>query len=181
MFHSLLEKAKKSMDDAVKVMKGRDELGPDRLYFEKGEKLPANELKEEVDSHDETVRHQKQAIKRLTILLDSIKEEIAQKDEDKKNRDQAKNEEPKKNAEDEPPPPKTRPGDGLPPAAELKAFAAMQLDLNERTAAFAETEPRSDQAGQGATETADGVVRRAVGHPGFVQSVVCAAGTGWKK
>jgi hypothetical protein len=139
IFHSILEKAKKSMDEAGKIMEIRRDDGKDRRYLEKGEKMPADELKEEVERHDETVKHQKQAVKRLDILLDSIKEEIAKMNQKKEQ--QAKNENP-----DDPPKEDEQQGgmraqDGIPPMAQLKVLRAEQLDLNERTEDFAKRNP----------------------------------------
>jgi hypothetical protein len=146
VFHSILEKAKKSMDEACSVMENRRDEGKERRYSEKGEKMPDVELKDEGTKHDETVRHQKQAVRRLDILLDSIKEEIARIKQKKEDDAQAKNENPKNpddpKAKD---PPKRGPNDGLPPMAELKALRAEQSDLNERFEDFATKNPNFDK------------------------------------
>lgn len=133
VFHNVLEKAKKSMDDAGGVMKIRREEAPQRQE----NKFDDMELKDEVNWHGDTVKHQKSAVKRLDMLLDSIKEEIDNMDKKK---------EAKKNNPDEPPPDEEPKGgmknqDGIPPQAQLKVLRALQLDLNERTADFAKRVP----------------------------------------
>ena len=71
--------AKKSMDDAREVMKNRKDEGADRRYLEKGdgELMGAKELNEENEYHADTLKHQKQAARRLDIMLESLKDEIA--------------------------------------------------------------------------------------------------------
>jgi hypothetical protein len=136
VFHSILEKAKKSMDEAGEIMTVRRKEGLDRR-----EKLDEIELKDEVAWHTDTVKHQKQAVKRLDHLLDAIKEEIA-KMKAKKEQDLAKEQDPKK---DQPEKKEQQGGmraqDGIPPMAQLKALRAEQLDLNERTEDFAKRNP----------------------------------------
>jgi hypothetical protein len=140
VFHSILEKAKKSMDDAGKTMEIRRDEGKERRYLEVGEMMNAKELKDEVDWQTDTVKHQKQAARRLDNLLESIKEEIAKKNAKKeKEKDQAK-QDPKKD-EGKEPDGGMRPQDGIPSKAQLKALLAEQLDLNERTEDFAKRNP----------------------------------------
>lgn len=135
VFHGILEGAKKSMDSAGDVMKNRQELGKERCE----DRMDAKELADENESHTETVKHQKQAAKRLGHILDALKEEIAKKRPPKKKDDVAKND-PKEEKE------KEKKGgvpaqDGIPPMAQLKALRAEQLDLNERTEDFAKRNP----------------------------------------
>ncbi len=145
VFHSVLDKAKKSMDDAGEVMKIRREEGKDRRRIEMGEKLDAMELKDETGWHNDTVKHQMAAVKRLDILLDSIKEEIEKMDRKKKEREENPNGD---NPPDEPPQGGMRAQDGIPPNAQLKALRALQLDLNERTADFAKRVPDPAKANE---------------------------------
>ena len=144
VFQKVLEKAKNSMDDAADVMQDRLKDAPDRLYLEVGaELMPEGELKEEGEKHEDTVRHQKRAVKRLDILLESIKDEI--------NRMQAKKEPPrdakdpdKGKQENKDPQPKQG-GDGMPPNAQLKALYKLHQDLNERFEEFAAKNPNPDK------------------------------------
>jgi hypothetical protein len=139
VFHSLLEKAKKSMDQAVDKMSDRlTERKDNGPRFENGEKFDDPGLKQENLWQDDTIRHQKQAVKRLDILLDSIKEKIDDMQR-KAEEDRAKNDDPPPKDGEEPKeaPKGKRPGDGLPPMAELKALRAEQADLNERFEDFA--------------------------------------------
>jgi hypothetical protein len=141
VFHNILERAKDSMDKAGEAMSGRHEEGKNRCHIEEGlgKLMDAKEIAEETESQNDTLKHQKQAAKRLAILLDSIKEELAKKPKKKQDQEAAKNEDP-----DEPPPEKKggiQAADGIPPMAQLKALRAEQLDLNERTEDFAKRHP----------------------------------------
>ncbi|MBI3821357.1 MAG: hypothetical protein HY289_01610, partial [Planctomycetes bacterium] len=99
-------------------------------------RMDKEELKMEVDWHDDTLRYQKHALKRLDNLLDSIKEEIAKMDE-KKERERNNPPDPDKMPPEDNNNPPPRPGDGIPPMAQLKALRAEQADLLERTEKFA--------------------------------------------
>jgi hypothetical protein len=140
VFHSILERAKDSMDKAGEAMTNRRELGKDRRYVEKGEgeMMDAMEIADEVEGQNKTLKHQKQAAKRLEILLDSIKQELAKKP--RKPREQAakNDEDPQKEEEQKGGIPAA---DGIPPMAQLKALKAEQVDLNQRTEVFAKQHP----------------------------------------
>lgn len=139
VFHSVLERAKKSMDDAGAVMKARREEGRQRRYLDKndGELMNADELKDEAEWHADTTKHQKQASQRLDRILDALKEEIAKKPQPRKDPDQVKNDPEKKEEKKG----GIRPQDGIPSKAELKLIKGEQLDLNERTEDFAKRNP----------------------------------------
>ena len=98
VFHGILEGAKKSMDGAGEVMKNRRDEGKDR----REEKLNAQEINDENEWHADTVRHQKQAAKKLGHILDALKEEIA-KARPKKKEQQAKNDQKDPKEEDKKP------------------------------------------------------------------------------
>ena len=74
VFHSILDKAKKSMDDAGKTMEIRRDEGKERRYLEVGEMMNAKELKDEVDWQTDTVKHQKQdrSVTWRRTLTDSV-------------------------------------------------------------------------------------------------------------
>jgi hypothetical protein len=142
VFHNILKRAKDSMEKASKSMQDRKtDLAVDRRYIDQGDgqQMDAKEIADEVEAQDNTIKHQKQAAKRLAILLDSIKQELAKKPKKKRDEEAAKNE----NADE--PPPEQKGGmqaaDGIPPTAQLKALRAEQLDLNERTDEFAKRHP----------------------------------------
>ena len=141
VFGGILERAKKSMDDAVKVMDARKTEGFNRRFIEKGEGelMDEDALKDENEAQYDTVRHQKQAARSLTNLLDALKEEI---DKPKKQKPPQDPKEPEKQED-----PKEQPKgglpmqDGIPPKAQLKALKAEQMDLNERTIDFDKRNP----------------------------------------
>ena len=121
-------------------MTKRREVGKERGYIEKGEGelMDGVEIADELEAQNKTLKHQKQAAKRLEILLDSIKQELAKKP--RKPREQAA-----KNDEDPPKEEEQKGGipaaDGIPPMAQLKALKAEQVDLNQRTEEFAKQHP----------------------------------------
>ncbi|MBI2808409.1 MAG: hypothetical protein HYX68_25760 [Planctomycetes bacterium] len=131
VFHSILEKAKESMDKAGKAMEERRTLGLER----RENRFNPEETKDEIDAQGHIIRHQKSAAARLDRLLDTLKEEIAKKP--KKQDDQAK--EPDGDPKEEQGGMQAR--DGIPPTAQLKALRGEQLDLNQRTAEFARLNP----------------------------------------
>ncbi len=142
VFGGILERAKKSMDSAGTVMDARKKQGfEERRYLEKGdgEVMDADAVKDETEAQSDTVKHQKQAARSLTNLLDALKEEIDKPR--KKPKDIAQND--KKPDEPEPKGPKggVPNQDGIPPMAQLKALKAEQLDLNERTIDFDKRNP----------------------------------------
>jgi hypothetical protein len=142
VFSSILEMAKKSMDDAGKAMEARRDEGKLRRYLEKGdgELMDDKELADENEWHGDTVRHQKHASQRLGIILDAIKEEIAKGPKRKKEQPQQAKNDQKDPKEKEPkagPPPQ----DFMPPKAELKALKALQVELKEQTEDFARRVP----------------------------------------
>ena len=142
VFHNILERAKESMDKASETMLSRKtDLAVDRRYLDQGDgkQMDAMEIADEVEAQSNTLKHQKQAAKRLAILLDSIKQELAKKPK-KKNDQAAQNDQ----NPDEPPPEQKggiQAGDGIPPMAQLKALRAEQLDFNQRTEEFAKRHP----------------------------------------
>jgi hypothetical protein len=137
VFHSLLDKAKQSMDEAGKAMSDRRTEGQERRHIENDQADRRAFNAEEIDSEKEAqhtiVRHQKQAVKRLDFLLDSIKDEIQKMDQNKEKR--AAGDMPPDNDGNGNDGPK-RPADGIPSKAELKALHAEQLDVLERTKTF---------------------------------------------
>jgi hypothetical protein len=144
VFGGILERAKNSMDNAGTVMEGRKGEAKDRCFIEKGdgEVMDADAVKDEVEAQGDTVKHQKQAARSLTNLLDALKEEI-----DKKKKPQvAKNNSDKEPEKQEEGPKGGVPNqDGIPPMAQLKALKAEQIDLNERTIDFDKRNPDPDQ------------------------------------
>lgn len=134
VFHSTLEKAKDAMDKAGKAMERRRDEGKDR----REEKMNDMELKDENEWHGDTIKHQKVAVQKLDILLDSLKEEINKK---KKPRDLAKEPDPMGQEMPEEKQGGMQARDGIPPTAQLKVLKAEQLDLNQRTEDFAKRNP----------------------------------------
>ncbi|HZZ82234.1 MAG TPA: hypothetical protein VFE62_27295, partial [Gemmataceae bacterium] len=137
VFKGILERAKKSMDDAGNVMENRHKEGKDRRYVVDGKKMDEMEVKDETEWQTDTVRFQKQAARSLTNLLDSLKEEI----EKKKKPQVAQNDEKQPDNEEKQPKGGVPQQDGIPPTAQLKALKAEQLDLNERTTDFDKRNP----------------------------------------
>lgn len=143
VFSGVLERAKKAMDDAGKVMDSRRTEGKDRRYEEDGKQMDEMELKEENEMQSDTIRHQKQAARSLTNLLDSLKEEIDKK-KPKQDVAQEKPQEPKENEEAKQPKGGIPNQDGIPSTAQLKVLKAEQMDLNERTIDFDKRYPDLD-------------------------------------
>ena len=136
VFSSILEQAKVSMDKAADVMTKRHDAGKDLRKPDAEEKLTKDELKDEVDLHATTVRHQKQALQRLDRLLDALKEELA-----KPRKQLAKEDDPEMNPDDPQDQPRPRNVDGIPGIAELKVLKGEQEDLLARTSEFAKRNP----------------------------------------
>ncbi len=136
IFSDIMEKAKASMDTAAKLMETRKELGLERREA----KMDADKLKEEVEYHDDTVKNQKDAVKRLDRLLDALKEQInkPRKPRQQPKEDVAEEKDPKKEEKKQA---RQGPRDGIPPMAELKLLKAEQLDLKERTEEFDRKHP----------------------------------------
>ncbi|MCI0640135.1 MAG: hypothetical protein L0Y72_00555 [Gemmataceae bacterium] len=129
VFEHIFEKAAKAMEEAAKSMEERKAVGKERrLDFEK------EELTDEVRRSNEVQKLQSQAAQRLQRLLDALKNdpnEVAQNGGQKKDDGGGGQQEG----------PKTRPGDGIPPMAQLKALRSEQVEVNERTKEFAQQNP----------------------------------------
>jgi hypothetical protein len=138
VFEHIMERSAKSMDEAVGVMRDRKQQGmaQGQVDLKAGQMQDEDQLEFDSQKSKETLKHQTQAGERLQRLLDSIKEELAKKPPEKK-QDAAKEGDP----EQPPDGPKARPGDGIPPMAQLKALRAEQIDLNERTDEFTRRNP----------------------------------------
>jgi hypothetical protein len=136
VFEHILERSAKSMDEAAEIMKERKKAGiQDRQYdLKAGQSMAKEEIDDENDKNQDTLKQQIQAAQRLQRLIDAIKEELAKKPPEKKDNDQANDQQPDQQ-------PNLRSGDGIPPVAQLKALRSEQLDLNERTNDFARRHP----------------------------------------
>jgi len=131
VFELILNKAVKSMDEAGDKIKIRwDKANHRDNAFDK------EELADELKSQEETLRLQKEAGRKLTSLLDALKEEIAKA---KRPRKEKKNGGKEKEPEDQGG--LRGPGDGIPPVAQLKALRDEQREINERTKEFAKRYP----------------------------------------
>jgi len=130
VFEHVLVRAAKAMDEAAKSMEKRFENGVNRL-----EALEKEEMAAELKSQEETLRWQNEAGRRLTRLLDSIKnEQIAKRPPKKKEK-----KEEKQNPDEEKG--GMRPGDGIPDIAQLKVLRDEQGEVLERTKDFAKRHP----------------------------------------
>jgi hypothetical protein len=130
VFEHVFEKAAKAMDEAAKAMENRKDTGKERRFAD----LEKEEIADENNKAQDVEKLQALAGQRLQRLLDSLKNdppEVAQNDGQKKEDgdmgDQGG--------------PKMRPGDGIPPLAQLKALRGEQLEINERTKEFAKQNP----------------------------------------
>ena len=136
VFENILQRAVKDMDQAADVMEGRRKEGlenlPDPLDAEPFKK---EDLDLEARRHDETVKYQKAAARRLDRLLNTLKEELAKKEE-KKEPEQKEGGMPPEQQQN-----RMRAGDGIPPAAQIKALKAEQEDVHERTKDFGRRHP----------------------------------------
>jgi len=113
VFEHIMERSAKSMDEAVQVMRARRDEG---IAGQVDPKIAPGMTKEQLDNENdlqqETLRHQAQADQRLKHLLDAIKEELAKKPEEKKN-DQANNDQGEQGDQQ----PKLRAAEGIPSVA----------------------------------------------------------------
>jgi chromosome segregation ATPase len=130
VFEHILKRTVKAMDDASVSLDKRFEKGSLRLEaFEK------EELADELKSQEETLRLQKEAGRKLTSLLDALKEEIAKAKRPRKQKKDDGGKEPEDGGG------LRGPGDGIPPVAQLKALRDEQREINERTKDFAKSYP----------------------------------------
>lgn len=131
VFEHVFEKAAKAMDEAASAMDNRKEAGKERRFAD----FEPEELADENTKAQDVEKLQARASQRLQRLLDALKNdppEVAQNDGAKK--------EPGEGAGDEGGQ-RMRPGDGIPPVAQLKALRSEQLEVNERTKEFAKLNP----------------------------------------
>jgi hypothetical protein len=141
VFEHLMERAAKSMDNAVGVMEERKENSGNRKYDPKaGDSMPKEELDDEEAKNKETLANQTEAAKRMKRLIDAIKEELAKKPPEEK-KDNANAQEKKEGDQGGP---KLRAADGIPPIAQLKLLRSEQADLNERTESFNRRNPNTN-------------------------------------
>ncbi len=144
VFASILERAKKSMDDAFTTMKTRHEEGKDRRYADKNEKMKKEELKDEIEWQADTVKNQKQAALRLDRIIESLKEEIAKKKPPRKEQKDPQNADNMPEDKKEPQG-GLRAQDGIPPMAQIKALRSEQEDLMRDTKDFHQRNPDAAQ------------------------------------
>src|SRR5262249_12993907 len=132
VFEHILTRAVKVMDEAAASLDKRFDKGnvPGRL-----EKFEKEELADENKSQEETLRLQKEAGRKLTNLLEALKEEITRAKRPRKNKKDAGGKEPEDGGG------LRGPGDGIPPVAQLKALRDEQREVNERTKDFARRYP----------------------------------------
>jgi hypothetical protein len=133
IFEHVFEKAANSMDDAADGMTERKETGKDRRLMD----LEQEELADENNKAKGIEKLQTLASKRLQRLLDSLKNDPA---------DQAQNDDPNKQPDDkggeQQEGQKMKPGDGVPPLAQLKVLRAEQLEVNEQTNELIKIHPK---------------------------------------
>ncbi len=126
VFSRMLRQAAEAMDQAVVQLRARENAVIDQL---EGISNFSKELEEAADGR---VRgRQELALKRLDQLIEALKpdKEMFKPPPKQKNGDPMMAE------------PKGKPGDALPPLAQLKALRALQADVAERTAAFDKAHP----------------------------------------
>ncbi|MBI3410953.1 MAG: hypothetical protein HY040_21675 [Planctomycetes bacterium] len=130
VFEHIFEKAARAMDQAADGMSKRKEAAADRQVGA----MDKEEIADESKRGEDIAQKQTLASQRLQRLLDALKQEMPDP--------LAKNDPP---PEGQPPPdqdqPRSRPTDGIPPLAQLKALRAEQVEVNERTKAIAKQNP----------------------------------------
>jgi hypothetical protein len=127
VFAHVLEKTAKIMERASKAMDDRREEAHFRLLVE-------DETKGQIKAQQETNRLQEDAGRRLGRLLDALKQELAKREK----------KEPMEGGgggEGGEPQGGLRAQDGIPAIAQLKALREEQMEVNERTKAFADRHP----------------------------------------
>ncbi len=139
IFEHVFEKAAKAMDDASHGMTDRKETGKDRRIMD----LEQEELADENKKAQNIEKLQALASKRLQRLLDSLKNDPA---------DQAQNDDPNKQSDDkggeQQEGQKMKPGDGVPPLAQLKVLRGEQLEVNEQTKELTKNHPKLENMNQ---------------------------------
>jgi hypothetical protein len=141
VFEHIMERAAKAMDEAVQVMKDRKEEGVKTRQYDlkAGQAMEKEEIEDENEKSQETIKQQTQASLRLQRLIDAIKEELARKPaEEKKDAAAQQGDMPPQDG------PRLRSGDGIPPVAQLRALKSEQEDLNKRTDDFARRCPETN-------------------------------------
>ncbi len=136
VFEHVFEKAAKTMDEAAQVMEARKEMGKERRFMP----LDEDEVNDENSRAQDVEKLQARAGQRLQRLLDSLKNdppEVAKNDGQKK--------EPEEKGDGDEGGPRMRPGDGVPPVAQLKVLRGEQLEINERTKEFARANPDANK------------------------------------
>lgn len=127
VFRRMLLQSAEAMEQAIMQLQAREGSVIDQL---EGVSNFSNELEEA--AHRQIRARQELALKRLDQLLEALKP------------DKEMFRPPPKKKEGDPmmvPEPKGKPGDSLPPLAQLKALRALQADVGERTAAFDAAHP----------------------------------------
>ncbi len=139
IFEHVFEKAAKAMDDAADGMNNRKETGKDRRIMD----LEKEELADENIKALAIEKQQTLASKRLQRLLDALKNDPAE---------QAQNDDPNKQPDDKGAEPqegqKMKPGDGVPPLAQLKVLRGEQLEVNEQTKELTKNHPKLENLNQ---------------------------------
>ncbi len=134
VFELILDKTVGAMKNAALALAKRKDKGLERILPpDDKEGLDKEEIADENRLAEEIHKLQEEAGRRLQRLLDALKEEALAREQQKQ----------KEKKEDggpagEPNQPRALRGDGIPPLAQLKALREEQLEINERTRAFAE-------------------------------------------
>jgi hypothetical protein len=128
VFEHVLKKAADVMKRASEAMEDRRKDAADLGPLEKKDDFDAQAKLQEA-----TVKMQEDASRRLGRLLDALKQELAKMEK----------KDPKEGGGDQPEEQKggLRAQDGIPAVAQLKALREEQMEVNERTKAFAERHP----------------------------------------
>jgi hypothetical protein len=142
VFEHILKRTVKAMDEAASSLDKRFAKGSLRLL--RLEAFDKEELADENKSQKKTLHLQQEARRKLTSLLDALKEEIARAKRPRKDKkDGGKGKEPEDGGG------LRGPGDGIPPVAQLKALRDEQREINERTKDFAKRYPNWPKLDEG--------------------------------
>jgi hypothetical protein len=148
VFELMLDTTARTMERAGGRIKDRKQTALKRPPQGALEKV---ELAAETKTHEQTVRLQEEASRRLQRLIDALKPEPNVAMRKPKQPDKEKEGDPKKEKKEQPK--GGIQGDNIPPLAQLKALRAEQQDVNDRTREFSQRHP--DQAKLGMEERAE--------------------------
>ncbi len=129
VFEHIFEKAAQAMDEGAQAMNARKEAGKERRFMD----LEKEEVADEDKKAQTVERFQSLASKRLQRLLDALKNDPADMAQNDEQADKGEGAQEGGGG--------VRPGESVPPLAQLKALRGEQQEVNDLTKDFAKLNP----------------------------------------